>query len=66
MSKKTKSENREEIVEVDHRFALLLTHCAGYKENLEESMFVTIEVLDCGSADNPNLGRIKLIGGTRN
>ena len=64
MSEKTESENREETIEVDHNFALLLTHCAGYKESLEESMFVTIEVVDSGLVDKPNSGRIKLIGKT--
>ena len=32
----TKSKSREEIVEVDSRFALLLTYCAGYKEQLKD------------------------------
>ena len=57
-----KTENREEIVEVDYRFELLLTHCAGYKQNLERLMFVTIEVVDHGSVDNQNLRRIKIVG----
>ena len=64
MSEKTESENREETIEVEHNFALLLTHCAGYKESLQRSMFVTIEVVDSGSAAKPNSGRIKLIGTT--
>ena len=60
MGKKT--DNREEIVEVDHRFALLLKHCARYKENLERLESVTIEVTDSGTFDRPNLAGLRIRG----
>ena len=64
MSKKAKSENKEEIVEVDYGFAMLLTHCIEYKEQLQRSMFITIEVVDYGSNDRyqPKTGQVKITG----